>query len=1004
MDPRGPPEGGPGDTFDMSNIGKVADTSVTWPIDSPINSAMYEQPKKMNNNRLLFLTVEYVPDQSRDYSRLFPTYEQVSFSPRPSSPLSEFEHRVSPLDPNMSSAARYSPTPVQLPPSPFHNSVVILQGPSSPLISTTESNVRSSINFVGQLTHPIDAQTDTGTDFINEDNEETLVSTVGNELILMQEPNAELEHNTTPLMLTGIPDTDFALTRDYVVMQDDQVNVMNSLKNQTFTMGDNHINNASEKKNITKESNSQSITEANEQMGQINEILSHANKKKSIDKKNTKKSKQQIDDDKNFWCDECDGICTNEDGCTSHNVCTIADQPVPSRAIATLPGSYLSINKLSTVDIILGGSEYGVFAKRNIRRRTQFGPIEGILYGYDGTPFENALPLLYEAEEGQFLKVDVSDENTSNWMRFVRPALTYKEQNLVICQQKGGIVFLTTKNILPKEELKAGPHPDYAARRNLMVLKPDVKDDKEYNNSASIWPRSDNNSYNHARRMKLYRGRNLKEKENARQNNCKELKCCTCNLIFKKLSLFKIHNIMHNPEDNKINCQSTVCPQCGLEFQKKSELISHVSQHARLSLPKSNKLTSVVAAYKCSMCYKRFATKVRLQKHCLVHGAEDQKPLPCNICLKRFMNNSALSCHLKTHRENKQVYECPICRQFFDQGVMLKDHVETHRNGDHTFTCPHCQRNFIKYSVIRKHIRAHHCERKHKCQFCTKRFPTVDKLRMHLLKHSDHREFHCANCGRQFKRKDKLKEHMTRMHNSQKTNQEQTVQNNQVKKFVPKVNPNDYNRFIYKCHQCLVGFKRRGMLVNHLAKRHPDVAPESVPELNLPILRQTRDYYCQYCDKVYKSSSKRKAHIMKNHPGAALPPSNRQKESEYSSLPNPTFSQTVGSITTTPQGCQWCHKQYASKAKLLQHQRKKHPNLMEPADQIPRSRSRPPQNQNQPPTLSDNNFMLSDYIQACDVDGEFFKQRIIKISNEVDLISNGLELVGQQFVRMRDIR
>jgi len=130
-----------------------------------------------------------------------------------------------------------------------------------------------------------------------------------------------------------------------------------------------------------------------------------------------------------------------------------------------------------------------------------------------------------------------------------------------------------------------------------------------------------------------------------------------------------------------------------------------------------------------------------------------------------------------------------------------------------------------------------------------------------------------------------------------------------------------------------------GMLVNHLAKRHPDVAPESVPELNLPILRQTRDYYCQYCEKVlsrnpifqsrnkiiffniffkvYKSSSKRKAHIMKNHPGAALPPSNRQKESEFSGLPNPSFSQTVGSITTSPQGCQWCHKQYASKVNFI---------------------------------------------------------------------------------------
>lgn len=47
-----------------------------------------------------------------------------------------------------------------------------------------------------------------------------------------------------------------------------------------------------------------------------------------------------------------------------------------------------------------------------------------------------------------------------------------------------------------------------------------------------------------------------------------------------------------------------------------------------------------------------------------------------------------------------------------------------------------------------------------------------------------------------------------------------------------------------------------------------------------------------------------------------------------SGLPNPTFSQTVGSITTRPQSCKWCHKQYASKAKLLQHQRKKHPDQM----------------------------------------------------------------------------
>jgi hypothetical protein len=44
-------------------------------------------------------------------------------------------------------------------------------------------------------------------------------------------------------------------------------------------------------------------------------------------------------------------------------------------------------------------------------------------------------------------------------------------------------------------------------------------------------------------------------------------------------------------------------------------------------------------------------------------------------------------------------------------------------------------------------------------------------------------------------------------------------------------------------------------------------------------------------------------------------------------VPNASFSQPAGSVTTMPHGCELCHKQYASKAKLLQHQRKKHPEV-----------------------------------------------------------------------------
>ena len=36
----------------------------------------------------------------------------------------------------------------------------------------------------------------------------------------------------------------------------------------------------------------------------------------------------------------------------------------------------------------------------------------------------------------------------------------------------------------------------------------------------------------------------------------------------------------------------------------------------------------------------------------------------------------------------------------------------------------------------------------------------------------------------------------------------------------------------------------------------------------------------------------------------------------------------VGKIAALPQNCQWCYREYATRAKLLQHQRKAHINLM----------------------------------------------------------------------------
>ncbi|XP_049763245.1 PR domain zinc finger protein 10-like isoform X3 [Schistocerca cancellata] len=459
--------------------------------------------------------------------------------------------------------------------------------------------------------------------------------------------------------------------------------------------------------------------------------------------------------------------------------------------------------------------------------------------------------------------------------------------------------------------------------------------------------------------------------------------CDYCGLRFGLASLLELHSLLHHHVPGSKNTVSDItsvearCPQCAQTFANRARLVEHVTTHA-VVMAADSRIINPAKPFKCETCYKCFASNERLERHMMVHGAEELKPLQCDVCFKRFLNNSALTCHLKIHT-GKKAFECPICKETFEHVLALKDHVQIHST-DGLFTCPHCSKVFDGYCLIRKHIRAFHNDRKHVCICCGKPFPTQDKLRMHMLKHSDHREFLCANCGKQFKRKDKLKEHMKRMHSAERERhceneqEDKTASLNNIKEkslimeLAEKVavdaslpgRKNDgrspsqstFNCFIYKCHTCLVGFKRRGMLVNHLAKRHPEIPPDTVPELNLPILRATRDYYCQYCEKVYKSSSKRKAHILKIHPGAELPLSNRRKGGipEIPGLPDPTFSQTVGSVTTHPHGCQWCHKQYASKAKLLQHQRKKHIELLPPGQQLPRGQRTSSSSSGNPPS------------------------------------------------------
>ncbi len=75
------------------------------------------------------------------------------------------------------------------------------------------------------------------------------------------------------------------------------------------------------------------------------------------------------------------------------------------------------------------------------------------------------------------------DAETSNWMKFVRLSGSPFEQNLVLVQEGGGIFFVASRSIAPKQELRVNYSPQYADERNLPA--PEALEDEGDENQ---WP------------------------------------------------------------------------------------------------------------------------------------------------------------------------------------------------------------------------------------------------------------------------------------------------------------------------------------------------------------------------------------------------------------------------------------------------------------------------------------------------------------------------------------
>lgn len=236
--------------------------------------------------------------------------------------------------------------------------------------------------------------------------------------------------------------------------------------------------------------------------------------------------------------------------------------------------------------------------------------------------------------------LDVANENTSNWMRYVRLAANHQEQNLLICEIDSKLYFKSCKFIKPKQLLCVGYSKEYAEKYSLMKLP-----------SESI------------------------ERTKAVVKH-KEWSCTKNNIASRKT---------HDTEPLKTENGKIQLPPMRATLTKTNETSSPIkSKHRlntgairmrKLALSKNSRETGPTVRYACCYCSKVFSKFLSYKKHTkAIHSVNiEHKRVTVDVEHKRLTIEDSTICKEKDRNVstdadetlNSKWFVCQICQSSF---------------------------------------------------------------------------------------------------------------------------------------------------------------------------------------------------------------------------------------------------------------------------------------------------------------------------------------------------